>query len=224
MSKSNKPASPAKPDPSNLIIQAKTGENETASMARTAIRPTVQAALTIRSYQPLPQESVSITALVDELVTHCDAVNSGNLARGEAMLAAQAHTLDAIFGECARRARTNMGEYPQTAELYLRVGLRAQAQCRATVETLSQMKNPAPVAFVKQANIANGPQQVNNGPAPEGSRAGGSEITPSKLLEAEHERMDTRAAALAGRGDPALAAVGEIDGTAHDGREGEGRG
>ena len=25
------------------------------------------------------------------------------------------------------------------------------------------MKNPQPIAFVKQANIANGPQQVNNG-------------------------------------------------------------
>jgi hypothetical protein len=30
--------------------------------------------------------------------------------------------------------------------------------CRLTVETLAEMKNPAAVAFVRQANIANGPQ------------------------------------------------------------------
>ena len=31
------------------------------------------------------------------------------------------------------------------------------------MEALAEMKNPHPVAFVKQANIAHGPQQVNNG-------------------------------------------------------------
>ena len=35
-------------------------------------------------------------------------------------------------------------------------------------ETLAVIKNPQPVAFVRQANIANGPQQVNNAPAPAG--------------------------------------------------------
>jgi hypothetical protein len=37
---------------------------------------------------------------------------------------------------------------------------RAGHQCRATVETLALSKNP-PV-FARQANIAHGPQQVNN--------------------------------------------------------------
>src|SRR5262249_46188418 len=52
-------------------------------------------------------------------------------------------------------------------------GLKAQAQCRAALETLVDMKNPAPFAYVRQANIAHGPQQVNNAPPPaaEPSRA-----------------------------------------------------
>jgi hypothetical protein len=89
------------------------------------------------------------------------------------MLTAQAHTLDAIFGNCARRAAANMGEYMHAAELYLRLALKAQSQCRATLETLAAIKNPAPVAFVRQANISAGPQQVNNGTAstPDASRA-----------------------------------------------------
>jgi len=57
----------------------------------------------------------------------------------------------------------NMSEYINAAEIYLRLALKAQAQCRTTVETLVEMKNPRPVAFVSQANISNGPQQVNNG-------------------------------------------------------------
>jgi hypothetical protein len=76
---------------------------------------------------------------------------------------AQAVALDAIFNEMARRAALNMGEYINATEVYLRLGPKAQAQCRATLQTLFEMKNPQPIAFVKQANIANGPQQVNNG-------------------------------------------------------------
>src|SRR6185437_11626863 len=45
------------------------------------------------------------------------------------------------------------------------------------------MKNPKPVAFVQQANISSGPQQVNNAPQPETSSVGSSAIQQSKLSE-----------------------------------------
>jgi hypothetical protein len=41
------------------------------------------------------------------------------------------------------------------------MALRAQNQSRATLETLSAMKNPS-VVITKQANISAGHQQVNN--------------------------------------------------------------
>ena len=44
------------------------------------------------------------------------------------------------------------------------MALRAQNQCRMTLETIATIKNPS-VVFAKQANIAAGHQQVNNGPA-----------------------------------------------------------
>jgi hypothetical protein len=54
----------------------------------------------------------------------------------------------------------------------MRLALKAQSQCRATIETLAEIKNPQPVAFVQQADVAHGPQQINNGPtAPCGSLA-----------------------------------------------------
>ena len=45
------------------------------------------------------------------------------------------------------------------------MGLKAQSQCRATIEALATIKNPLNVALVNQANIANN-QQVNNGSIP----------------------------------------------------------
>ncbi len=83
------------------------------------------------------------------------------------MLIAKAHSLDAIFNALLRRASANAESgYTQAAETYMRLGLKAQAQCRATIEALVNMKNPRPVAYVQQTNIAQGPQQVNNGPQP----------------------------------------------------------
>ncbi len=70
----------------------------------------------------------------------------------------QARTLNIMF----RRAAINMGEYLEATETDLRLALKAQAQSRATVEALAEMKNPRAVAFVRQANIAR-QQQVNNG-------------------------------------------------------------
>ena len=52
---------------------------------------------------------LNLDALIAELRLQCDKVNEGDLQRAEAMLMAQAHTLDAIFGNCARRAALNMG-------------------------------------------------------------------------------------------------------------------
>src|SRR6202041_2450779 len=131
---------------------------------------------------------------------------SGNLAGLEETLTAQAVALDAIFNEMARRASANMGEYLSPTETYLRLGLKAQAQCRATLQTLFEMKNPQPVAFVKQANIANGPQQVNNGVTTQPRPHAGISTNPSnELLELSHEqRLDTGTAGAAGGAHPQL--------------------
>ncbi len=81
------------------------------------------------------------------------------------MLTSQASALNSIFTELSRRAANCLfdgspGTFERT-EAYLRMAMRTQSQCRMTLDTLGTIKNP-PV-FAKQANIANGPQQVNNG-------------------------------------------------------------
>ena len=139
-------------------------------------------------------------------------VKANDLTGLEAMLTAQSVALNTIFTELAKRASTNMGQYLQATETYLRLAFKAQAQCRATIEALAELKNPRPVAFVRQANIANGPQQVNNGVEPAASRARENENLQNKLLEApDDECVDTRPPGSASSGDPALETVGALD-------------
>lgn len=120
---------------------------------------------------------LSLTDMVASLREHGEAINRGDFATVERMLNAQAVALNAMFAELARRAMVNMGTHLGATESYLRLALKAQSQSRATVETLAAIKNP-PVVFARQANIAHGPQQVNNGPAPAAGTATGAATAP----------------------------------------------
>jgi hypothetical protein len=213
--KASKPKAGGDPSQNALKVTAEPGTDRTAMLAKVALRPSIRAAVTIQAFAKSAWGELDLTALADELSGQISAVTKGDLQRAEAMLIAQAHTLEALFYELARRAGLNMGEYLQAAETYMRLALKAQSQCRATLETLAAIKNPAPVAFVRQANIAHGPQQVNNNPPPAGaSRARESEIAPNELLEVtDGKRLDIGAAPQAVGADSRVEAVGTIDRT-----------
>jgi len=69
------------------------------------------------------------------------------------------------------------------------------------------------------ANIANGPQQVNNAPQPGVSRAGNSVIQQSKLLEQQrNEWLDAGTAQAPGSRNSTVEALGSIHGTQDDRR------
>lgn len=175
---------------------------------------------------------VGITQAVKALRTTLENVHSGNLQSSETLLYSQAVALNAMFAEMACRSALNMGSHLQAAETYMRLALKAQSQCRNTLETLANIKNP-PVVFAKQANISNGPQQVNNGAATSfetstrtRARAHGkNETEPTKLLEgAQHggTDLDTGATGTAARSHQTLEAVGAFHRAENHGRQGQG--
>jgi hypothetical protein len=133
-----------------------------APTAEACLSPIVGNAVTARTFTKGVFGNFDLTDSVAVIAEFAAKAKKNDLSDAEAMLIAQATALNAIFSELARRAAVNMGEYLQATETYLRLALKAQAQCRATLQTLAEIKSPHPVAFVKQANIANGPQQVNN--------------------------------------------------------------
>ena len=164
---------------------------------------------------------VSLTEMVASLRDQGEAVNRGDLASLERMLNGQAVALNAMFAELARRGALNMGENLDAMDRYVRLALKAQSQARATVETLAAIKNP-PVVFARQMNVANGPQQVNNGTAPSGTPAnahpGETASKPTELLEDSTDgrtHLDTRATPATGRTNQDLAAVGTVNRATH---------
>jgi hypothetical protein len=203
---------PAKKHSSNQIL-ALPGPDEVEALliARTVLRPTVQAAATLKAYDK-SYGDIDLKGLVDALAEQTKYSNGGDLSRAEAMLTAQAHTLDAIFNNLASKAIK--AEYMGILDTYLKLALRAQSQCRSTWEALAAIKNPPFMGYVQQANIAHGPQQVNNSPPDETSRTRENENQQNKLMEQKNDEwVDTGTKGAAGRADTAMATVGEVDRT-----------
>jgi hypothetical protein len=186
MSMNKKTAQPsARPRKKARPAPAPDRENSEA-LAEMVLQPSLNAAAVVSQYtKPMGVEDTDVGALMDQLQAHEQGLWAGDMKRAEAMLCGQAHALQAIFVNLARRAQSQ--QYLAHWEAYLRMALKAQNQCRMTLETLATIKNP-PVVIARQANINNGgQQQVNNGTAPaagrEPSRAGNPEAAQTGLLE-----------------------------------------
>lgn len=153
-------------------------------------------------------DEIDTPTLLATLRDQAAAVQGGDLAHAEAMLINQASSLQALFVRLTERAmeQTQM----PNLEGFMRLALRAQSQCRATLETLAAIKNP-PIVYARQANVTTGPQQINNGTAAP-MRAREIENEQSQLSGGTHELLpDTRASGNASRVNPALETLGEID-------------
>lgn len=171
--------------------------------AKLAIMPGVNSAIVIDAFcKTLGAQSVQ--DLMQPLQENIKAIEGGDLASADAMLICQANALQTIFTELSRRAAANMGEYMGAMETYLRLALKAQAQCTRTLEVLAAIKNP-PVVFAKQANIAHGHQQVNNAPVRVENVKGENE-----LLEDQHAAMDSRTTQAASLADTELETVATL--------------
>lgn len=213
------------PKSRRLEIRAQPGVTEDRLVTDLVADGEVTNASTALRYVTAEHGELSLTDMVASLRQHGEAVNRGDLAAAERMLNAQAVALNAIFGEMARRAALNMGTYMGATEAYLRLALKAQSQSRATLETLAAIKNP-PAVFARQANIAHGPQQVNNGTAisktdhfaPGCARPWETHSAPTELLEDPiHGRtqLDPATAPATSPAHSHLASVASIDRPAH---------
>ncbi|MBF6990935.1 hypothetical protein [Cupriavidus sp. IK-TO18] len=195
------------------------------AFSKYAMRPEVNAATTfyLFSGQCISQSSLDVPAMISQLSAQAQATQGGDMKPAEALLVSQAVALDGIFNALAQRAALNVEESLGRAEALLRLALKAQTQCRATLQTLAEIKNP-PTIFAKQANVGHN-VQVNNGAM---TPARAYEVNPqtmqNKVLEVSNgERLDTRAPGQAGRTHQEVGALEELNRPAKRRRKGEGR-
>ena len=135
------------------------------------------------------------------------------LHRAEGMLLSQATALQTMFIDLALRAKRQQNrEWLQTLTS---LALRAQGNCTQTLRVLAELRSPRQPVFAKQANIAHGAQQVNNGtdnfPTSTRVRAREAATVQNELLEADHgQRLDIGAPAATGCADQRLDTVGQV--------------
>ena len=140
MPKANPKPQPTKPKGPNNSLRIAPGENDSNALAtaRAIMAPSVRhgmanAQLLQKHFDGSPS-APGFGDYAQALRERGDKAADGDLAFVSRMLAAQASTLDTIFAETARRMAYNMGEYMGAAETYARIAMKAQAQCRATLE------------------------------------------------------------------------------------------
>ena len=188
-------------------VKVRKAETEEQAMARTVTSPECLSAAVISMSRDLG--AAQMTEMVAELKQQSAAIHDNDMSRPETMLIAQAHTLDSLFAHLSTQALT--GTDLAKLERYMKLALRAQAQSRATLQTLGEIKSPKQVAFVGQANIGNQVQVNNSNTAPTRTRK--KQKAPNELLEAQRgEQLDTRATGKTSRADPAMATVGKKHG------------
>jgi len=171
-----------------VTVRVKEGDDEELRTAETLIGPLAPNAFALTAFSRGTIGEVKLDKVALAMAENARQVRGGDMSSVEAVLLTQATVLNGLFADLTRRAANNLGNGHtfEAGEKLFKMALRAQSQCRATLETLATVKNP-PVVFAKQANIANGPQQVNNGPLSP-PRAENPRIGPNELLERTHEQ------------------------------------
>jgi len=124
--------------------------------AKAAMAPMLRHGLVARELaeQTTGFESLQWSDVVDNYADRCGETRNGDLRSASNLLASQAMTLDALFTETLRRALANFGDYPEAADRYMRMAMKAQAQSRATLEALAKLHQPREQT-VKHVHIDN---------------------------------------------------------------------
>jgi len=183
-----------------ITVQRHDGESDERAMARFLVNPEFLASTSLEALTVVNGGDTGLDELIAELHDQTTKLRDGDTRRAEVMLSAQSHTLDAMFHNLVRRAMANIKEgYSDTGKDYLKLALKAQSQCRTTLDSLTAMKKP----IIKQTNISHGHQQINNFQ---------DENPPNELLEQQREWLDRGAQKEAITANQDLETVGEIDG------------
>jgi len=193
-----------------INVKTKKGETGDQAYARYGLSPSLKASHTALETLTGYGKDHCINALANELDDKINKSKQGDLSQADELLISQAHTLDTFFHKMLRTAVKS--EYLESFKTYSNLAFKAQNQCRMTLGTLAEVKNPRPYIQNNKAQY----QQVNNGDTP--SRAEEKSKTTNELLtdgSNDYETMDTRGTPKASSTDKEMETVG----TKHGGKD-----
>jgi hypothetical protein len=198
------------PSPTPSQEASTTAKQKNAAMATHA---GVCAVGVIAEYARTPFGEQDTDELLAQLTASMQSASDGSMSQCENMLVGQALALQSMFVHMSRRVLNQELKHYSDVNFVL-----AQNQCRMTLETLAEIKNPRQVAFVRQTNVAQN-QQINNQPVSR-TRKFVTQNRQSRLSESTHaERLEQRAPSTSEQIDSRLETVGKVNRSANVGRQ-----
>lgn len=209
MATKNKTTKSSNQNIQTLTIGKNEGKSRQRKLAEVKLSPTILNTVATQSFVKPILGDVDLTEAIEVISEKSTKIIAGDLSELESTLAAQVVSLNAIFVTLARRSTSC--EFLNQMETNLRLALKAQAQCVRTAEVLAAIKNP-PIVYAKQANIAQGHQQINNGNQ-SATHAGKTKNPSNELLsEDNHATLDTRGTIETSGANQELATVETVNG------------
>ena len=148
------------PKKDDLTLEEQAKQDKSKRMAEGAVSADLLNASLAQTYYKYIFTDIDMIHLVKGIKLQVEEVKAGDMSSMEGLLVAQANSLQIMFVSLGRMALNSTQLDQRTA--YINLALKAQSQSRATVQALVELKSPKQATFVKQANIANGNQQINN--------------------------------------------------------------
>ena len=186
-----------------ITLQHKPNQSDEITLAELKTQSSFINSTVLEIYEKKIENSpFDIQSTLEVLESTTKRIKEGDLSNIEEMLFNQAIALESIFAKTIKRA--NDCEYMANYHAQMQIALKAQNQSRATLQALVQLKQPNSTQFIKQANIAQGHQQVNNLPE--------KNITPqNELLRSDDAKLDSGGKAAPERVNTALETLDEVN-------------
>lgn len=159
----NRKKSDGSMNPNNaLVVEQSPEETGAQAMARKLVQSPFKNAVATSGFISKMIGGVELPGVTDyanELQKVSSKAANGDLTIISKMLTSQAIVLDSMFAELARRAAMNAGDYIGPTEKYGRLALKAQSNCRATLEALAKLHQPREQT-VRHVHVNEGGQAV----------------------------------------------------------------
>jgi len=200
-------------NPNEFILKRNPGQDDLKTSTEYFLSQSTIGASTTKSLNfngGIPNESISLEYAKEVLEKSFKELQEGDLSILEEILLSQAFALNIAFNSLSVRATRQQDI--TTMQMLMNLCFKAQNQSRATIDSLVRLKQPSNTTFVKQANIAQGHQQVNN--------LAEKNITPqNELLEESYAQLDTGTTTTPKGIDTTLEALGKINRRKNTGRQ-----
>lgn len=201
MNKATIGTTPNREKRTTLVVRRTPEESDSSALARTLMdvdtRHGFTAAYFVEKLLGTSDEKPALDDYIEFVKGGGANAAKGELAMASRMLSAQAISLDAMFTEFARRAANNMGDYFDASERYARLAMKAQSNCRATVESLAKLHQPREQT-VRHVHVNEGGQAIVTDEFHHHGGAAKSGVSKEQSHAPKNDGSSDRSAALPG--------------------------